>query len=286
MPQFDHPIPSGAPLRCPRCGHLNPAYEHRCLRCQTRLTPTPAPQQQRLDLKPAWPKVIPFEWIAPERVAEPAGDAPGRRAAPTGAGARPGTSRTQRKQAGAGQGAARPKSAPGQLTLDLRLSGRLPVALHPGNCPEAPPASRSLRVAATTLDAALILACLVPFWLGVRAGGGPLSFEPYTLPYYGLILLWLAVFYKAFFAILNRDSPGLKLMGLRLVRFNRCPPAWSDRVQRLCAAGVTIAGLGAGLWWALLGRESLTWYDLISRTCVVEAEKAAPPERRARGQQC
>lgn len=280
MPRFEPSISPGAALRCPRCGRSNPAYEHRCLRCQTRLGPPPAPEQQRLDLRPVWPKVIPFEWIAPERASAPAGTSSERSAAAPGGPVRPAATRAQRKQVGRTQAAPRAKSLPGQLTLDLQASRRLPVAPHPGNHPEMLPAPLSMRLAATACDSLLILACLGPFLLGVRLVGAPVILEASALPYYGLTLLWLAVFYKGFFAILNRDSPGLRAMGLRLTRFDRCPPSWRERIQRLCAAAVTVAGLGAGLWWALLGREPLTWYDLISRTCVVEAE-SAPPERYA-----
>jgi len=274
MLRFDSSISAGAALRCPRCGRLNPADEHRCLRCQARLAQPP--QQQRLDLKPAWPKVIPFEWIAPERAPESTRQ-PGAPPKHT----KPVTAKAQHKPAGLSRRSARSKSYPGQLSLDLQPPQRLPVAAYPGSHPETPPAPRSLRIAATAADAALILACVGPFLLGVRIGGGQVPLHPSAMPYYGLILLVLAVFYKAFFSILNRDSPGLRLTGLRLIRFDRRPPGWRDRVRRLCAAGVTTAGLGVGLWWALLARESLTWYDLISQTCVVEADSGPPPGRRA-----
>jgi uncharacterized RDD family membrane protein YckC len=262
----DHPNtprPTAPPaLLCPRCGRSNPPDEPRCLRCQARLGVAPDAhlRQPRLDLKLDWPKVIPFEWIAPERVPQPPPKARSKAAAP----ARPRAAR---------------KPSPDQLALDLELPARLPVATRPAHRSEAPPAPYALRVAAFGLDAILVLLGAVCFLTGMHLGGAPILLERAALCYYGLALFWLAVFYKAFFCLLGCDSPGVRLLGLRLVRFDRRPLSWRERVLRLCAAVVTTAGLGAGLWWALLDRERLTWYDLISQACLAEADRLPASER-------
>ncbi len=226
--------------------------------------PVSPPRQARLDLKLDWPKVIPFEWIAPERVPQPPPKARPKPAGPV----RPRAAR---------------KPSPNQLALELEPPARLPVATRPAHRPEVPPAPQTLRAAALGLDALIVLLGAVCFLAGVRLGGAPILFGRGALLFYGLALLWLALFYKALFCLLGCDSPGVKLLGLCLVRFDRRPPSWRERVLRLCAALVTTAGLGAGLWWALLDREQLTWYDLISHTCLAEADRLPAPERAPAG---
>lgn len=46
---------------------------------------------------------------------------------------------------------------------------------------------------------------------------------------------------------------------------------WSQAALRFAVALVSVAALGAGLWWALLDRRRRTWHDLAARTEVVLA---------------
>ncbi len=244
--QLRHPHPPG--VRCPRCGQLNPAEERRCVRCQSRLVP--APIQRRLDLGD-WPKVVSIDWIAPERYSRSASSA------------RPSSPRKPRRR--------RPLPT-GQLELDLQPLPELPAASRPLDEPELAPAPLRRRAGALLLDTLLVLAayCLV---LGIPLLKGiPLRWERPTVTALAVVLtaVWLA--FRGLCAAAQQDSPGLRWMGLRLLRFDRRTPTAADRWLRLAAGLLSTAGLCAGWLWAVLSRDRLTWADQISRTCAVSAE--------------
>jgi len=252
-PSMQRPSSTAGGVRCPRCGQMNPPGERRCSRCQSRLTP--APVQQRLDLRGEWPKVVSIDWIAPERFAKPAAAA---------------------RRAPARRAPRRKPSPPGQLWLDLQPLPALPVAERPVDRPELPPAPLARRFLSALLDALFISLAfgIVLTVAGLR--GVPFSLAPQFSTVYAIVLAGLGLVYKAIFVAVNCDSPGLRLAGLRLLRFDRRPPGWRDRWIRLLSACVTTSGLGAGVIWAALSREQHTWYDLISRTCVVERVQDPP----------
>lgn len=265
MPAFgstDHPStqrlePRRPGVRCPRCGRFNPPDERRCGHCQSRLIREPI--QQRLDLGGGWPKVVPIDWVAPER-------AP--RRAPA---ARPAPPRRTRQ----------PRLAPpGQLALDLQPVPELPAATRPADEPELAPAALSRRAAALLVDGLLVVAAYAVV-LGIAALAGiPLRWNRPTLVACVELFLAMQIGFRGLCAAADTDSPGLRWMGLRLLRFDRRLPKHWDRLLRFGAGLISTAGLCAGWLWAVLSRDGLSWADMISRTCAVSAACARPEGRR------
>ncbi len=266
--QSPEPSPSSpSAVHCPRCGRENPPEERRCLRCQSRLPGAGRAYQPMLDLRPDWPKVIPFEWIAPDRTPRP----PRRSAAASAAG------RTRIP----------PGSRPAQPALPLEMPGCLPRGPVRDYGIEAPPAPLSQRAGAALLDGIFLVVGSLLFLTALHLSGGPVAIHKATAPYYALAALTLALFYKLFFCILNCDSPGVKVARLELIHFDRRAPSVFQRLLRLAMAGVSLLGLGAGWLWALLDREGLSWHDIVSKTYLVKAgalpeERPCPTAARAR----
>ncbi|MEK7406193.1 MAG: RDD family protein [Acidobacteriota bacterium] len=252
------PTPPGGRIQCERCGFWNPDHEHRCGRCQHRLPrPDAGPYQQSLPLDLERPKVIPFKTMAAERVPpRPAAPAPRRSSTRTAPGRR---------------------TPPGQSSLDLTSPARYETAPPPAVYCDAPVAPPLLRSAALAVDGVFLGVGLALFGLAVYLIGGRIVLSLKTAPYLGGVVFALAVFYKVFFSVLGRDSAGLRCLGLRLINFDGQRPGVDQRLFRLVAACLSLAGLGAGLLWALLDREMLTWHDHISQTFLTTGEPDPPP---------
>ncbi|MCS7313998.1 MAG: RDD family protein [Bryobacterales bacterium] len=256
-----YPDPEAAGVCCPRCGRINTPGERRCGRCQSRLVREPI--QQTLDLGIRWPKVVSIDWVAPER-------RPLRSAA-----ARPSGSRKARR--------ARP-APQGQLELDLQPLPELPAARRPLDQPELVPAPLARRAAALLVDGALALTAygiiLAVAQLGIALWSGVnLRWDRPVLIAWAVVLAAVQLGYRCFCVGAGVDSPGLRWMGLRLLRFDRRPPRLRDRWLRFAAGLISTAGLCAGWLWALLSSDRLSWADLISRTCAVRADRSEPGAR-------
>lgn len=156
---------------------------------------------------------------------------------------------------------------------------RLPQASALRGSTEIKPAPLPERLAAAVFDAVIICLSFAVFVAVVGLARVPVAFHGHYLAVYAAVLAVLAVFYKVSFCLLDEDTFGLAVLGLRLARFDRGYPGWRDRIWRLGAATITTAALGAGIWWLLLSREKLAWHDLMSRTCVVRADALPPPPR-------
>ncbi len=275
-------------MRCQHCGFWNAEDEHRCARCQSRLRPAgptdyvaprtaavPAPRpeetpperpaetgpyQRPLPLDPER-KIIPFESIAPGRIAP--------RAAPP------------QSKPGAQHGGPKRKTPVAQQAFDFAPPPvRLQTAPQPAVYCDAPVAPAMRRFAASATDGGLVLAGFGLFLVSFHLLGGRISPVEKAAPYLGGVLLALTLFYKAFWCILGRDSMGLHMVQLRLLNFDGHPPTPRQRVVRLVAACLSVAGIGAGLLWALLDREKLTWHDHISKTFLTVYDRHPSPFQR------
>ncbi|MGC8792919.1 MAG: RDD family protein [Bryobacteraceae bacterium] len=153
----------------------------------------------------------------------------------------------------------------------------LPIAVRPPDRPELPPAPLSRRFAAAVLDVIFVLAALAALLVVTHLRGVPIGIGPHFLLSYGAVFTALLVAYKTLYALGNRDCPGAVLARLRLLRFDRREPQRRDRLVRVLSGVVTIGGLGIALIWAVSSPERHTWYDAISRTCMVE--RSNPPRQ-------
>jgi uncharacterized RDD family membrane protein YckC len=114
-------------------------------------------------------------------------------------------------------------------------------------------------------DFIVILACALfggIFWklAGVR---------PPRIQFLGLATGISALFWAAYHYLLvvhAGTTPGLRLAGLELTRFDGSPAGRSLRRWRVLASFLSAASLGMGYAWVFLDEDSLCWHDRITHT--------------------
>lgn len=129
-----------------------------------------------------------------------------------------------------------------------------------------PSASLPRRLLAGFLDALVILAGLAGFgaifvWMNPQRPPLPALVGAGTIV---VVLLWAA--YKFLFTVYTGSTPGLRMAGLRLVRFDGSLPPHRLRRWRVFASYLSAMALGLGYLWSLLDEDGLCWHDRITRT--------------------
>jgi uncharacterized RDD family membrane protein YckC len=278
------------PTNCPYCRTVNDASENRCSRCGRRLHPSarptpqaysgssaalalapelspqeappnvapplaqPAPQANEFqpslfrDL-PGGPKVVPIPTLSPMRPSSPLDRESVRRAA--------------------ARSASRPVRQPGDLQrpLDLRerqgqIQSRPEEALY---C-DARVAQPIHRATAAAMDGGLVLAGTAMFLTVAFMAGVDFGTVGNWLILPAAMASVVAVLYRGLWCLANRDTPGMRFAGLRLVDFDGRTPRREHRIVRQFAGLLSLLSAGVGLIWALVDEESLTWHDHISKT--------------------
>ncbi len=146
--------------------------------------------------------------------------------------------------------AARPPEAEKRPGIDIPLQG----------------ASLARRLLAVIIDSLIVAAASVLFgaifWkiTGVR---------PPLIQLVGLAvglqcLLWSA--YQYLLMVYSGATPGLRAVGLELVRFDGTATPRSLRRWRVLASYLSAASLGMGYAWAFLDEDVLSWHDRITHT--------------------
>jgi len=193
-----------------------------------------------------FPRVVPFETIAPETL-----EAPPRK-----------TVRTKRR--------VRPRRViPGQQNLEFAPTAGSASYIHDSNASiycDAPVAGGTHRAVATVLDGSLIFIALALFGVTFYLAGGAIALNSKTLPLLAMAAGLVTLFYKLLWCMANGDSPGMKGAHLTLVNFDGQRPNRLQRFQRLTSGFLSLFAAGLGLLWALVDEETLTWHDHISRT--------------------
>jgi uncharacterized RDD family membrane protein YckC len=87
----------------------------------------------------------------------------------------------------------------------------------------------------------------------------------------------LAVYCMLFWALAGR-TPGMAVLGLRVVGIRRGAVSWPAALVR----AVVLAYLPIGAAWALVDRRSQGLHDKLARTAVVRLPSTAPADRTAR----
>ena len=82
-------------------------------------------------------------------------------------------------------------------------------------------------------------------------------------------LLW-SMYFIGFTAICGQ-TPGKRIMGLRVVNESGAPADWSSTsVRFLIGYPVSMLPLGLGFYWALVDKNNQAWHDKIAGTLVIE----------------
>ncbi|MCA9670636.1 MAG: RDD family protein [Myxococcales bacterium] len=144
------------------------------------------------------------------------------------------------------------------------------------------------RAAAGLVD----LACVSPVlllaaWLALRVARLPIGerFGPETLielllwggaGFYGTLALCIAIalLYALIFVALTGRTPGLRLLGARVINVYGERPEWWRVVLRCLAMMLSVALAGLGLLWIGFDREKRGLHDWIAGTYVIRARPA------------
>ncbi len=128
------------------------------------------------------------------------------------------------------------------------------------------PATIGQRLAAALVDGLILGAALATFgtiFLRLNPERTPLPLLVGT----GLavaLLLWAS--YEFLFVVYTGSTPGLRVLKLRLARFDGSPANCRTRRWRVLASFLSAFSLGLGYFWSILDEEGLCWHDRITRT--------------------
>jgi uncharacterized RDD family membrane protein YckC len=128
--------------------------------------------------------------------------------------------------------------------------------------------------AGVTLVVALLLHVPMP---GLREVGpdllvaGILDRNPMAVGAVGLFL-GMAGLYELYFAGIAGQTPGMRLVGIRLISYRGTPPGPGRGLLRLLALVVSLLPAGLGWLWALFDREHRALHDHLAGTYVIVDE--------------
>jgi uncharacterized RDD family membrane protein YckC len=160
-----------------------------------------------------------------------------------------------------------------------------PSAAHPGfgAAPDAlfPVASLRERRKAAMLDVALLLfsygGMLALFW----ALGGHIGFNKLDAVVTAATLVLFYAQYFALFTVFGGSTPGMMILGLRVLSFDGNVPTSRQMIWRSFGYLVSAGTCFLGFLWALWDEDHLCWQDRISRTYLTPIENLAADESSA-----
>ena len=78
------------------------------------------------------------------------------------------------------------------------------------------------------------------------------------------VILWAS--YEFLFTVYTGSTPGLRMAGLRLVKFDGSLAPRRLRRWRVLASYLSAVALGLGYLWSVLDEDGLSWHDRITHT--------------------
>lgn len=153
-----------------------------------------------------------------------------------------------------------------QQTFDLQETRALKTSVEASVYCGAPVAVHAHRMIAAAVDGALAMLALGVFLATFHFAGAEMILTKSTLPLYIAAAVFITLFYRVLFCIANRDTPGIRWAGLRVLDFDGRTPTRRQRWYRLLGGFVGAIAAGIGLFWALFDEEKLTWHDHMSKT--------------------
>jgi uncharacterized RDD family membrane protein YckC len=125
--------------------------------------------------------------------------------------------------------------------------------------------------AGVTLVAAMLLHVPMPSLREVGPDllvAGILDRNPMAVGAVGLFL-GMAGLYQLYFGGISGQTPGMRLMGIRLISYRGTPPGPARGLLRLVALAVSLLPAGLGWLWALFDREHRALHDHLAGTYVI-----------------
>ena len=141
-----------------------------------------------------------------------------------------------------------------------------PVEKRPGFEMPLQPAPMARRLAATAVDATIVMAAFAMFaylFFKITARVPPLLLAA-SASVLVIGILW--TIYQYFMLVGSGTTPGLKLARLQLNRFDGSPVPRSLRRWRVLTSVMSGVSLGLGYAWCFFDEDQLCWHDRITRT--------------------
>ncbi|MGH9662620.1 MAG: RDD family protein, partial [Bryobacteraceae bacterium] len=115
-------------------------------------------------------------------------------------------------------------------------------------------------------DGGLVLIASGLFLLAFDLFGGRLEFSRSSAPWLAGMCALIGAFYGLLWVLNGTETPGMRMVGLRLINFDGYPVERRERLIRFAGACLSFAAGGLGVAWSLADEESLAWHDHISKT--------------------
>lgn len=87
----------------------------------------------------------------------------------------------------------------------------------------------------------------------------------------------VVVLYELIFVALSGQTPGQRLLGMRVIDGYGDPPSAARAVVRVVGIGLSLALFGLGCLWIAFSREKRGLHDLLAGTWVVRSTRASFP---------
>ncbi|HWF92170.1 MAG TPA: RDD family protein [Terriglobales bacterium] len=126
--------------------------------------------------------------------------------------------------------------------------------------------SLSRRLAAAMIDAMIIAASLGMFGSVFFRLTSPILSDLQWTEIAAVLAgaFWIA--YQYSFLVYSGNTPGLRVAGLRLARFDGSDASRQLRQWRVLSSLLSAASIGLGYLWCFLDEDQLCWHDRITRT--------------------
>jgi uncharacterized RDD family membrane protein YckC len=135
------------------------------------------------------------------------------------------------------------------------------------------------RVLAGAFDGLVVGVAVAIFGcIALRIIGSTLPWRVQAEIVAGLIAIFWPAYQYAFLVFCGR-TPGLRVAGLRLQRFDGGPASRGLRRWRVIASLLSAGSLGLGYLWCFLDEDQLSWHDRITRTHLAAGEIESMPAR-------
>ena len=166
-----------------------------------------------------------------------------------------------------------PPPALGGITIETHE--RPEAEMRPGIDIPVQSGSLARRMFASAIDGVIIAVATalfgIIFWK--VAGIRPPRIQLLGLAAVVPCMLWAA--YQYLLIVYAATTPGLRIAGLDLTRFEGTTTTRSLRRWRVLAAWLSAASLGMGYVWVFLDEDALCWHDRITRTYLAPRKRPA-----------
>ena len=150
--------------------------------------------------------------------------------------------------------------------------------LHPQD-DERPVADLRERRLAGMIDATILGATCIGFFLAFRALGGEFSANRFGLAAVLASIYLVYAQYFVLFTIFTGVTPGMMLRRIEVLTLDGGAPSTNHLIWRSFGYLLSAAAVGLGFLWACWDDDHLTWQDRISQTYVTTAAEEAHEQR-------